>query len=291
MPFKETSRYKLDYAEGPTKVSEWPTLDAQQTKLIDEVMNEVQDFLQGGVVGSTSWEFTAAIKEATGELESSGEVVESTAWLPESSGSKLMRSVTAKAAIAAKLPSALPVEGKFMPIAFELAPTTWNKGATVSVHSGTERATAKEAEEKPPAAETGKIQIRLVIMEKAGGKYKITSQKDLRAGASRLVRQPSAGAASFASWASCETNGTIRASSGDFTFVKSNGTGEYEFAWAKAKTSEWYALCVTLNGGVLAKGFGTIGTSSDLTHFTVRLYNFKGELQNEGFNVVAFATA
>jgi len=181
MAFKETTRYKLDYAEGPTLVSEYPTVDSNKSKLLDEVVNELQDIIQAGVVSSADWSFTAKVIEVTGELESEGEVAASLAWLPDpTENKKLMRSKSSKAAISAKKPAELPAETKYMPIAFELTASTWNAAPTVSLHSGTERATLKEAEEKPPSATAGKSQIRLVVLKNTGGKYKIEHQEDAR---------------------------------------------------------------------------------------------------------------
>lgn len=184
-PFYELSqRFRLRRLLGTSKVHDIGTGFQALGEDLDNINQGHQDFMQAGVAGSTSWSFTAAINSGTGALASTGEVAESIAWLPDPvlSGA-LMRTVTAKAAIASKAlaTGALPASGKYAVIAFELAPTTWGKEATVTTKAGAEYASAAEAEEHPPATTAGHTQVRLVVVKNTAGVYSIEgAQKDVR---------------------------------------------------------------------------------------------------------------
>ncbi len=178
----ESTLYKLKTPAGAEKVSEYPTLDKEMAKQLDEVLNEVQDIVQAGVVGSTSWSFTASIAEATAELGFAGEIAESIAWLPNPTytGGRLLRTITPKEKPAGEIAPTKPNEGKYVAIAYELSPSTHNAACTLKLHAGTEEATEKSALEHAPSTSITRIQVRRVVIENVGGKYKIASQEDVR---------------------------------------------------------------------------------------------------------------
>ena len=288
---KETARKKFKYVEGSELVSEWPAKNAEEMKEIDELNEGQQDYLQAGVVGATSWSFTTGIVESTGELESTGEVAESVAWLPDPvvSGA-LMRSVTLKTAIAKIKPGTLPGVGKFMCIAFELTPGVWGGTATVSLHSGTEQATAKAAEENPPATTAGKIQVRQVIVEAvAGPKYKIKgAQKDVRRPALPIRPTVSAiGAPFFLSFGTVLSSESAYGSE-DFT-VREAVTGQWEVKWKTAKPNGLYTVVPGIfdSAGEGEARIEVVGTSAG--SFEVRTYKKPKELATAQWSFIVLA--
>jgi hypothetical protein len=135
------------------------------------------DLFQAGVLNEeTDWSFTAGINSANGKLKSEASTG-GAAWLPgETSG--FVRTFTTSASIPETAPPSVPVEGKWMPIAFELAQS--GSAAAVKLHSGAEAASQAAAEETLPGVTAGRTQVRMVIVRNNGGVYSIPNQWDVR---------------------------------------------------------------------------------------------------------------
>jgi hypothetical protein len=145
------------------------------------------DFLQGGVVAASDYEFTAIMEtESTGTIKSVANTG-GTAWIPDATIG-LMRTVTASgsAVVAGLKPASLPASGKYMAVGIELAGSTWNIAATVSVLSGTEKTTQAEAEAASPGVSANKIRVRdCILFNNGGSKYELKAQFDRRRYVSR----------------------------------------------------------------------------------------------------------
>ena len=164
------------------KTGDGPKLCADDESLattLDNLNEGHQDFLQAGVVSASDWSFTATINSSTGKLGSEA-ATGGVAWLPGPvvSGA-LMRSVTTSAKLE-NLEATLPASGKYVTVGFELTPSTWGAAATVSIHTGTEKATQAEAEAASPSTSTGKIKVRNLVILNNAGKYEAKAQFDAR---------------------------------------------------------------------------------------------------------------
>lgn len=150
---------------------------------LDNINQAHQDFLQAGAVGSTDWSFTANINSGTGVIGSEA-ATGGTAWLPDPvlSGA-LMRTVTSSAVLHLTPGGFLPGTGKYAACLIELSPKAeqgWDAAATVTATMGTEKASQAEAEAAVPAASSGRIGVRAVIVHNNGGKYEVAAQRDRR---------------------------------------------------------------------------------------------------------------
>lgn len=174
-----TTRKKIQFpkpSDADKICSDWEST----AKTIDELNDLRTAWLQAGVVESSDWSFTANINSGTGALGSTGNTG-GKAFLPDPVVSNdLMPSITSSATLSGIAPSLLPASGKYVSCAFELTPSTWAAAATVSAHSGVEKATEAEAIAAPPATTAGKIQVRRVIIHNTAGVYSITAQEDVR---------------------------------------------------------------------------------------------------------------
>jgi hypothetical protein len=184
-PFYEISkRFGLRRLLGTSNVHDVGTGFQALGADIDNINHGHQDFLQAGVVGEADWTFTANIVSGTGELGSTG-TTGGKVWVPDPvlSGA-LMRTVTPLAKLEKIKPGSLPSNGKYMSVAFELAPAAengWDNAVTVTAHSGTEKSTEAEAIAAPPATTAGKVQVRRVIIKNTAGVYSIVAaQEDIR---------------------------------------------------------------------------------------------------------------
>jgi hypothetical protein len=175
-----TARLAIPELAASELVSEGPTKINSALTTIDNINRGDHDFLQAGCVVSTDWSLTGNINSSTGALGSTGNTG-GTAWLPDPviSGA-LMRSVTTPATLSGIAPSLLPASTKFVSVAYELTPSTWGAKATVTAHSGVEKATEAEAIAAPPGTTAGKLQVRRVIVKNTAGVYSIVAQWDVR---------------------------------------------------------------------------------------------------------------
>jgi hypothetical protein len=224
---------------------------------IDNINHGHQDFLQAGVVESADWTFTANIVSGTGELGSTG-TTGGKAWLPDPvlSGA-LMRTVTALAKLEKLKPGSLPSSGKYMSVAFEIAPAAedgWDNAVTVTAHSGVEKSTEAEAIAAPPATTAGKIKICDVVIRNAAGVYSIGAQRD---------RRPWAKGA----WARVKPSGLTKSTS--FTEISStavrmelSGKGLWSFAYSIPFTVASGSALVTL-------GIKLVRPNGSISEFTI----------------------
>jgi microcystin-dependent protein len=208
-----TSRKKIPFPK-PTDAdkicSDWEST----AKTLDEVNEGQADWLQAGVVAATDWSLTGNINSGTGALGSTGNTG-NTAWLPDPvvSGA-LMRSVTTPATLSGIAPSLLPSTTKYVSCAYELTPSTWGAKATVTAHSGEEKATQAEAEAAPPATTAGKIQVRRVVIKNTTGVYSIVAQEDVRRSSEAIYKpgdlKPSAVSSPQFGWLLCDGSAKSR---------------------------------------------------------------------------------
>lgn len=174
-----TTNRGIPYAVGGDFIPNGPAeMEAIANALDAENRGEI-DFLQAGVAQGTDWAFVAKMEvQAECKLESTG-TTGGVAWLPLAAIG-LVRSVTTAAQLKALKPAALPGEGKYLTVGFELTPSTSGGPATVSVVSGVEKATQAEAEAASPAVTAGKARIRDVCIKRTAGLYTIVSQTERR---------------------------------------------------------------------------------------------------------------
>jgi hypothetical protein len=179
--FLLSKRYGIRLLTGANPGHEIGTGFADAGEDIDKLVNNgAQDYLQAGVVGETSWSFTASINSGTGEVGSTGEIAESIAWLPDPvvSGA-LIRTVTPKGALP-KLKPSLPPSGKYVSCTIELAPKAergGNAAATVTITTGTAKATLEEAEAEPLTP--GLFPIRRIYIHNNSGTYELAGQSNM----------------------------------------------------------------------------------------------------------------
>jgi hypothetical protein len=174
-----TVNRNLPAPTGKDFIPEGPTEILALAEAVDKENRGEIDFLQAGVVAGSDWNFTAAMENSgTCALESTG-TTGGVAWL-SLTAIGLVRSVTSAAKLKALIPPSLPSSGKYLCVGFELTPSTSGAPATVSLHSGLEKATQAEAEAAPPAITAGKIRVRDVIVKNTAGVYSIVGQKERR---------------------------------------------------------------------------------------------------------------
>ena len=183
MPAENTDpKRAYPYPSSTGKISVGATDFSELAKKAGEENRGEADFLQGGVISATDFEFAAAIETAgTGTIKSVANTG-GTAWVPDATIG-LMRTVTASgsAVVHGLKPASLPASGKYMCVGVELAGSTWNTAATVSVLSGSEKSTQAEAEAASPGVSANKIRVRDCILYNNGGAtYELKAQFDRR---------------------------------------------------------------------------------------------------------------
>lgn len=213
---ESSKRLRLPWPVETEKAKEIWKYIKNLANAVDETNLGHADLMQPGVIQSSDYSASAEINGSTGEIKSSSNTG-GTAWLPDPvlGTTVLMRSSRPSSSKLEATPPSLPAAGKYMVVGIELTATSWNEAPTVSIVSGTEKATEKEALEHVPAVSSGKLRIRDVLIKNTSGTYSIVSQWDRRPTAEAAFKpgfvQPTALSSAPFGWLFCSGQTVKRA--------------------------------------------------------------------------------
>lgn len=187
----ETSRKKWPYPESTQLVSAGGKDIQEDAEVVDQLNDGTYDFMsqQGGVTNLVDWNFFGLnpnVNAVTGECSTQGPSGGiswhvATVTEPGSPGSEsaMTRCVTPKQIFKVK-PPFLPASGNYACCRWVAEGTRWGQPVTVYIVTGSERGTAREAEEAPPArGNANRITLGQFIIHNNAGSFSVFSGKQI----------------------------------------------------------------------------------------------------------------